>query len=402
MKNESISIDEARRIALAAQGFDRPRPRGFVGVQHLTRTLRQLGLLQLDFVNVLIPAHYLVPFSRLGAYQRSRFNEAVYRGADFTEQWAHEASIVTMETWPLLRHRMETFRLRPWGFDEFLEKHADYATRVLDEIRKRGPLTAEELPVPEGSPRRIENAWSSSIPRATLEAHFARGRLGIVARRANFARVYDLAERIISPEHFRRQVERDEADRELLLLAARSQGVGTAADLADYYRMPIKDARARIAELVAAGLLREIRVEGWRESAYLYPHANLPREIHAASLLSPFDPVVWFRPRAERLFDFEYRIEIYTPQGKRRWGYYVLPFLMGDRLVARVDLKAERPARRLVVRASHLESHADQKTVAEGLARELWTLSAWLDLEDVVIERCGGLAHRLAAAIQKC
>jgi len=400
MQQEHLSLDEARRIALAAQGFERPRPRGAVGAQHLTRTIRQLGLLQIDFVNVLTPAHYLIPFSRLGAYRRSLFDSVVYQGADFTEQWAHEASIVTMETWPLLRHRMESHRVRPWGFEAVLEKHAAYADQVLDEIRKRGPLAADDLHVPEGLSRRLENSWIGTIPRAMLEAHFGRGLLAVAERQPNFSRTYDLAERLIPPEHFQRQVDREQAQRELLLMAAQSVGLGTAADLADYYRMPIKEARARIAELVVAGDLRQVRVEGWRDAAYLHPKAKLPKEIRASALLSPFDPVVWFRPRAERLFDFEYRIEIYTPREKRRWGYYVLPFLLGDRLVARVDLKADRATRRLLVPAAHVEPGVEPGAVAEALAAELRVLAEWLNFESIAVERHARFARQLATAIR--
>jgi hypothetical protein len=400
MRQEHLSLDEARRIALAAQGFDRPRPRGSAGAQHLARTIRQLGLLQIDFVNVLLPAHYLIPFSRLGAYRRSLFDEVVYRRREFTEQWAHEASIVPMETWPLLGHRRESHRVRPWPFEKLLNQHTAYAGEVLEEIGRRGPLGADDLHAPDGVARRLENSWIGTIPRATLEAHFGRGLLAVAERRPNFSRTYDLAERLIPPEHYRRKVDRDEAQRELLLLAARSYGVGTAADLADYYRMPIKDARARLAELVAAGALRPAQVEGWREPAYLHPKAKPPKQIHASALLSPFDPVVWFRPRAERLFDFEYRIEIYTPREKRRWGYYVLPFLMGERLAARVDLKADRAARRLLVPAAHLEPHAASGAVAESLAAELRMLADWLNLETIAVEGRDKFARQLAAAIR--
>jgi uncharacterized protein YcaQ len=400
MPRTDLSLDEARRLALATQGFDRPRPRGAVTAQHLARTIRQLGLLQIDFVNVLTPAHYLIPFSRLGAYRRPLFDDVVYRQGGFTEQWAHEASIIPMETWPLLRHRRESFRVRPWGFEKILNQHATYADEVLDEIRKRGPLGADDLHVPEGASRRLENSWIGTLPRATLEAHFARGRLAVAERRPNFSRTYDLAERLIPREHFNRQVEREPAQRELLLRAAQAFGVGTAADLGDYYRMPIKEARAGLAELVADGELREVRVEGWRDAAYLHPSAKPPKEIRATALLSPFDPMVWFRPRAERLFDFEYRIEIYTPQEKRRWGYYVLPFLMGDRLVARVDLKADRAARRLLVPAAHVEAHAEAAAVAEALAVELRVLADWLNLDVIAVERNGKFARQLAAAIR--
>jgi uncharacterized protein YcaQ len=397
---DELSLSETRRLALAAQGFDRPRPSGQVTATHLGRTLRQLGLLQIDYVNVLLPAHYQVPFSRLGPYDRALFDDVVYRRRQFTEQWAHEASIVPVETWPLLRYRMETHRVRPWGFEAFLERYPEYVARVLDEVRGRGPLTADDLPEADGVPRRLEGAWHASVARAVLEAHFGRGVLAVADRRPNFARAYDLAERVLPPEHHGRRVGREEAQRELLRQAARAHGVAAASDLADYYRMPIGEARPRLAELVADGALRPVRVEGWREPAFLHPEARLPRQINAAALLSPFDPVVWYRPRTARLFGFEYRVEIFVPQEKRRWGYYVLPFLLGDRLVARVDLKADRAARRLLVLAAHLEAGADPGEVAAALAGELRALAGWLGLDAVVVERRGGFARPLAAAVR--
>jgi uncharacterized protein YcaQ len=400
MAPEELSLSEARRLALAAQGFTNPRPTGPVDASHIGGTIRQLGLLQIDYVNVLLPAHYQVLFSRLGPYERSRFDDLVYRQRQFTEQWAHEASILPVESWPLLRYRMEKHRVRPYGFESFLEQYPEYVERVLHEVRTRGPLTAGDLPEPEGLGRRIPGSWFGTFPQAVLEAHFGRGVLAVADRRPNFVRVFDLAERLLPPEHHRRQVEREDAQRQLLRQAARAHALGTASDLADYYRMPIREARPRLAELVEAGELREVKVEGWREPAYLHPEARLPTRINAAALLSPFDPVVWYRPRAARLFGFDYRIEIFVPQEKRRWGYYVLPFLVGDRLVARVDLKADRRGRRLLVLAAYLEVHANPKTVAPALAAELRTLAGWLGLDAVAVGRRGGFARSLAAAVR--
>lgn len=400
MSRDDLSLSEARRIALAAQGFDRPRPSGRVDARHLRRTIRQLGLLQIDYVNVLLPAQYQVPFSRLGPYKRSLLDDLVYRRREFTEQWAHEASIVPVESWPLLRHSMEAHRVRPYGFESFMERQAGYVDRVVAEVRARGPLTADDLPEPEGSSRRMADAWIGTVPRAVLEAHFGRGVLAVAERRPNFVRVFDLAERVLPPEHHRRKVGREEAQRELLHLAARSHGVGTAGDLADYYRMPAREARQRIAELVAAGELREVRIGGWREPAFLHREAPLPLRIDASALLSPFDPVVWYRPRTARLFDFDYRLEIFVPREKRRWGYYVLPFLLGDRLVARVDLKADRVERCLLVLAAYLEPAAGPGAVADALAAELGTMAAWLGLDSVAVARRGGFARALAAAVR--
>jgi uncharacterized protein len=404
MSQENLTLSEARRIALTSQGFDRPRPNGKVNASHIRVAIRRLGLVQIDYVNVLTPAHYQVLFSRLGPYEKSLFDDLVYRRREFTEQWAHERSILPVESWPLLRHRMEAHRVRPWGFEKFLAQQSSYAAWALEEIRARGPLSAEDIPEPDGAPRRMSDkwGWGMNFKSQTLEAHFGFGRLAVVERLPNFTRVYDLSERVIPAEHHGRKIGREEGQRELIRLAARSHGVGTASDLADYYRMPIREARHRIAELVEAGKLREARVEGWREPAYIHPEARVARRIEASTLLSPFDPVVWHRPRVARLFSFDYRIEIFTPQEKRRWGYYVLPFLLGERLVARVDLKADRAMRRLLALAAYVEAGTNPGEVADALAAELWTMAAWLGLDSVFVERRGGFARTLAAAVRAC
>ena len=288
MSPENLTLNEARRIALTGQGFDRPRPNGKVNANHIRGVIRRLGLVQIDYVNVLTPAHYQVLFSRLGLYDKSLFDDLVYRRREFTEQWAHERSILPVESWPLLRHRMETHRVRPWGFEKFLEHQSSYVAWALEEIRARGPLGAEDLPEPDGAPRRKSDkwGWGMNLKNQVLEAHFGFGRLAVTERLPNFTRVYDLAERVIPAEHHGRKVEREEAQRELLRLAARSHGVGTAGDLADYYRMPIRDARLRIAELVEAGELRGAKVEGWREPAYLHPEARVARRIEASIRLA--------------------------------------------------------------------------------------------------------------------
>ena len=399
MPRDDLSLSAARRIALAAQGFDRARP-ARVDARHLRRVVRQLGLLQIDYVNVLGPAQYQVLFSRLGPYEKSRADDLLYRAGEFTEVWAHEASILPVESWPLLRHRREGHRVRPWGFEKILEQNRKYVEWVLDEVRARGPLTANDLKEPDGVPRRQGTWWNRSVPRLVLEGHFGLGRVAVTQRLPDFSREYDLASRVVPREPYRREVGLEESQRELLRMAARSHGVGTAGDLADYYRMNIREARLRIEELVEAGELREVRVEGWRDPAYLHPQAKRPRRIDATALLSPFDPVIWYRERAERLFRFEYRIEIYVPRAQRRWGYYVLPFLLGDRLVARVDLKADRKQGRLLVQAAHIEPSADPDEVAPALTRELRALASWHGLDAVSVGRRGGFARPLAAAVR--
>jgi uncharacterized protein YcaQ len=398
MPQTQLTLREARRLALAAQGFDRPRPRK-ANAQHLRRLIHQLNLLQIDYVNVVVPAHYQVPFSRLGPYDRRALHDLVYRQRAFTEQWAHEASIVPMETWPLLRHRMDTHRVRPWGFAKVMEQYPEYVQRILEEVRARGPLAADELPEFDGVADCFEHAWFRSVPRATLEAHFGRGLLAVADRRPDYARIYDLAERVVPAEHHGQRMDRAEAQSELLRQAAAALGVGTAADLADYFRMPVRDARPRLEELTAAGALHRVRVESWREPAYLHPAAQLPGRIEATALLSPFDPLIWFRPRLARLFEFDYRMEIFVPAEKRKWGVYVLPFLFDERLVARVDLKADREGRRLLVLSARREAHALIEPVAEALAKELQTMATWLGLDSVSVSQQGDFAGPLAVAL---
>ncbi len=381
MPRDSLSNAEARRIALTAQGFGRPRPVGKVGFRHLRAAIWRLGLLQLDFVNVVVPAHYQVLFSRLGAYDMSLLDRLAYRRRELTEQWAHEASLVPMELWPHLAHRREAHPIRPRGFDVFLARHSGYVDWVLAEIDRRGPLAAEDLPVPDGVDRRLDGSWLGTVPRALLEHLFGRGVLAVAERRPSMARAFDRSERVVPAEHHGRTVSRAEAQRELVRIAASAHGIASAADLADYFRLRVGEAQPRIAELVESGELRELAVEGWRGPAYLHRDAKLPRRVDAAALISPFDPLIWTRKRSERLFGFDYRFEIFTPREQRRWGCYVLPFLHGDRLVARVDLKAERTGGRLLVLTTHYEPGVDRAEVKPALTSELETMAGWLGLE---------------------
>ncbi len=374
-----ISLTEARQYAIAAQGLDRAQPRR-VRADDVSAVIRRLALVQLDFVNVLLPAHYLVIYSRLGAYDRKLLDDLVYRSEQFTEQWAHEASIIPVETWPLLRWRMGTFRFRPWGFEKIMKRVPEYVEQVLEEVRKRGALMASELPSPEGIAARIPGSWHRSVARATLEAHFARGVLGIADRRPGFARVYDLVERLVPAEIHACEVDADESRRRLLAQSARALGVATAADLADYFRMKMSEARPRIAELVESGELREVKVEGWRPPAFLHRDTPKPPKAAARVLLCPFDPLIWYRPRTERLFCFDYRFEIFVPESKVKWGRYVLPFLFGDKLVARVDLKAEREAKCLRVVARYYERGCKTSVIRDALDAEIRAMASWLDL----------------------
>ena len=394
-----LTLPQARRIAVAAQGLHRPRPRGRAGPKRLAEALRRLQLLQIDFVNVLAPAHHFVPFSRVGPYDRRHLHRLVYRQRQFIEQWAHEACVVPVELWPLLHHRRQGGHLRARKYESYLKRQGQHADWVLEQVRARGPVAAGEMAEPDGKTKKRGAWWGWTISKRVLEGHFAHGRLAIADRRADYARLYDLTERVIPARVRSRRVDDAEAKRELLRLAARACGVGTVDDLADYYRMPIREARAHVPELVEAGELEPVRIEGWRQEAYLDPKAARPRRVTGSALLSPFDPLVWYRPRLERLFEFDYRIEIYTPEAKRRWGYYVLPFLLEDRLVGRVDLKADRENKRLLVPAAHREPHADAGRAADALARELRTVAEWLELEEVRVARRGNLAPALAAAL---
>ncbi len=396
-----FSPEQARRIALAAQGFDRPRPENGVDIRHIRRVIRQLGLLQLDFVNVLVPAHYLVLYSRLGGYDRERLHRLVYRRREFTEQWAHEASIVPTELWPLLEYRRRDYRPWPGSPITKLKNKSRYLKQVIELISDNGAATSQDMP-PMRDPERRPGDWHRSLPRWALECHFGSGRVAVADRLPNFQRVYDLPERVIAGKYLGNKVSRSNAQRELLRLAARSSGIATLHDLADYYRMSPPEAAPRIKELVDSGDLCQVEVEGWQAPAFLFNGARLPRKLHCASLLSPFDPLIWFRPRAARLFDFHYRIEIYVPAHKRKWGYYVLPFLLDERIVARVDLKAERKAKQLLVLAAHREAGIDENRSVEHLAEELRSLADWLGLERVKVTPRGSFARRLGDCIDSC
>ena len=395
MPRTKISLPEARRIALAAQGFDKPRPACTVNGGHISRVIKRLGLLQLDYVNVLTPAHLLVLYSRLGAYDVDRFHRVVYRDRAFTEQWAHEASIVPTALWPHLAHRRQDFR--PWPNSPItkLKNKSKYIKQVLDITKQKGPVTAQDMPEFDG-PKRKPGDWHRSMPRWALECHFGSGDVAVADRLPNFQRVYDVPERLIDAEHLEASMSRHDAQRELLRRASVASGIASMHDLADYWRMSPREVPDRIAELKETGDLREVRVDGWECPAYLAKGARCPREIKSATLLSPFDPVVWFRPRAERLFEFHYRIEIYVPAKKRKWGYYVLPFLLDDRIVARVDLKADRKPSILRVLASHPEADIDEYRVISSLAGELRSLANWLGLEKIRVSRKGPFGRRLA------
>ncbi len=392
---------QARRIALAAQGFAAGRPQGPANAGHLKRTVDRLGLLQIDSVNVLARAHYLPLFSRLGAYDSGLLDRLAWgpRGQRaLFEFWAHEASLLPVASQPLLRWRMQRARQNAGDgkgkLHQFRAGNARYIDEVLREIADRGPLAASELRNP-GERRGAWWGWNDG--KLAVEWLFFAGLVTTATRRGSFERVYDLTERVI-PAAIANQPTppAEEAQRELLRQSARALGVASAAELRDYFRLGVVDARARLAELVEAGDLLPVEVEGWSHAAYLDPAARQPRRVEARALLAPFDPLIWERNRTHRMFDFHYRIGIYTPAAQRTHGYYVLPFLLGESLVARVDLKADRANRRLLVHAAHLEPGHDAGTVAGPLGDELRLMATWLGLDDIVLPRAGALAKAMA------
>jgi hypothetical protein len=364
----------------------------------------RLGVLQLDSVNVFSRAHYMPVFSRLGPYDRSLLDRLAAHDARrpvrrLVEYWAHEASLIPVENHPLFRWRMAAVDGEAWGsISRVIRERPDLVADTLELVVERGPIRASATGIPRPDPR-PGHMWNWHDGKVALEYLFFTGQVA-AAGRVNFERLYDLPERVLPAEVLAAATPpAAEAQRELIRIAAAALGVGTEPDLGDYFRLPRADSKARVAELLAAGELTEVAVEGWDALAYLWPAARRPRRLEARALLSPFDSLIWFRPRAERLFGFRYRIEIYVPAAKRVHGYYVLPFLLGDTLVARVDLKSDRQAGSLRVQAAFAEDHADPEHVAAELAAELRLTAAWLGLDDVIVRRRGDLAPALQRAI---
>jgi uncharacterized protein YcaQ len=389
----------ARRIALAAQGFADPRPAGPVGTRQLRRVADRLAVLQIDSVNVLSRAHYLPAFSRLGPYPREALDDLAGRRRELFEYWAHEASLLPVRLHPHLRWRMAAAEEHAWGSMVRIQRERPgYVGEVLQRVREAGPLKASDLAEPR--PDRPGSMWNWHAGKTALEWLFYTGVVTTRGRTAGFERVYDLTERVL-PAAVLQAPTPDPADavRELVRTASRALGVATERDLRDYFRLRPPAARAAIAALVEAGELLPVEVAGWGAPAWLDPAARRPRWVRARALLSPFDSLVWERPRVERLFGFRYRLEIYTPAAQRVHGYYVLAFLLGDRLVARVDLKADRQAGLLRVPAAFAEDGVDRAEVAAALAAELALLAGWLQLDAVVVGERGDLAADLAAAV---
>ena len=406
VESPRISARSARRIVLAAQGFARGRP-ARVSKGHLAALLKRLSLLQIDSVNVLVRAHYMPLFSRLGPYPTKWLDEAAYhpRKRQLFEYWGHEASLISLPLLPLFGWRM---REAAAGIDiyshlkRYAEENPEVVQRVLARVFEGGPAGAGEIEsdLRAGAERKRGTGgwWGWSDTKKAVEWLFWTGSLTTKTRK-NFERIYHVTNRVF-PDFDPDAVAAADAIRQLVLLSARALGVATAADLRDYFRLPARAFSSVMKELIDAGQLLEVSVEGWAQPAYLDPNATAPRKVACSALISPFDPLIWSRQRAERLFGFRYRIEIYTPAHKREHGYYVLPFLLGENFVARVDLKADRAAGSLLVQGVHREGAQSVETIVPALSNELRSVAIWLGLNDIRVAPKGDLATALRAVLE--
>ncbi|MFV3334185.1 winged helix-turn-helix domain-containing protein [Pseudomonas sp. NY15437] len=385
---ESLSLKQARRLALAAQGFTVRKPAGEVQRRHVRSLLERLGVLQIDSVNALVRSHYLPLFSRLGQYSPTLLEEAAWSGGRYRrlfEYWGHEASLLPLQLYPLMRWRMRRAAHGQGIYQQlarFGREQQAVIQRVLHAVREQGALGAGSLTT------RAERAgpwWDWSDEKHALEWLFAAGEVTVAGRRG-FERLYDLPERVLPADLLQQpELDEDEAQRQLLLHSAQALGVATEKDLRDYFRLDPADSKARLAELVEAGELLPVQVQGWQAPAYCLADPVIPRKVRASALLSPFDSLVWERARTERLFDFRYRLEIYTPQHKRVYGYYVLPFLFDEHLAARVDLRSDRASGTLVVHAVHEEEKGLSEEGHAALAQQLGEMARWLGLAQVAV-----------------
>ena len=396
-----LTAGQARRVAVAAQGFADARPRGAVTRAHVKRLISRIQVLQLDSVSVAVRAHYAPVFSRLGAYNRHILDRAAWSHSArsprlLVEYWAHEAALMSVDDWPLLRWRMREYKHGRWDTD-VVKKNPRLADDIVAAVAELGPATAGQIEAHLATePRRTKGPWwGRSDTKWVAEALFSSGVL-TTATRVGFARHYDLTERVVPPEVLARHIPDDEAIRQLTLRAATALGVGTEADIRDYFRLSPKQIKPAVADLVASGELERVEVDGWTAPAYLKAGQIVPRLDRGTALLCPFDPLIFFRPRVQRLFDFFYRIEIYTPAPKRQYGYYVWPFLLDGRLVGRVDLKADRASDALQVVGAFVEPGEQPGQVAAALATELEAMASWLDLAKMSVGERGDLAAALA------
>ena len=395
---------QARRIAVTAQGFAEPTPRGAVTRAHLRRLISRIQVLQMDSVSVAVRAHYAPVFSRLGPYDRDIVDRAAWSHTArsprlLVEYWAHELALMAVDDWPLLRWRMREYTHGRWRTN-VVEANPKLADDILAAVAQLGPLTAGQIEAHVGEKRPGKKGpwWDRSDTKWVAEALFSSGVL-TTATRVGFARHYDLTENVLAPDVVAREVDDDEAIRELTLRASTALGVATEPDIRDYFRLSPKQSKSAIAKLVADGELEAVDVAGWTAPAYLPAGHTVPRRDRGTALLCPFDPLIFFRPRVQRLFDFHYRIEIYTPAPKRQFGYYVWPFLLDGNLVGRVDLKAERTRDALHVVGAFIEPGQDKLRVATALAAELQSMASWLGLADVTVGKHGDLAKELSRAL---
>ena len=383
---DALSIADARALALAAQGFDTPRPASKATQRHVNSLISRLGVIQIDSVNVLVRSQELPLFSRLGNHDRNAIPKATESQKIF-EYWGHEAAHLPVEIHPLFRWKMEAARLgkaRHWGLTSFYDDNKAFVKRMLKHIETNGPTTARELSTrteKRGADKKTWWDWDEA--KVGLEYLFLTGQLMSRGRGTDFARIYDTPERVLPRQVLDAPTPTEhDARKQLLIRSAIAQGVATVGDLADYYRQKPAAVKPLIAELIEEGELRTVAVDGWAEKAFVHRSAKLPKQLHATALLSPFDSLVWCRPRNERLFDFHYRIEIYTPKEKRKFGYYVLPFMMNGQMVGRVDLKADRANSKLLVHSVHTEKGVKRATINDALNNELRALATWLQLNE--------------------
>jgi uncharacterized protein YcaQ len=402
--NRRLTAAQARRIAVAAQGFNEPRPGGEITRAHLRRLISRIQVLQLDSVSVAVRAHYAPVFSRLGPYDRDVLDRAAWGPRSsrlLAEYWAHEAALMAVDDWPLLRWRMRQYRHGRWG-THIVKANPQLVEDVVAAVDEIGPSTAGQIEARlAAEPRRKKGTWwTRSDTKWIAEALFASGVL-TTATRVGFARHYDLVERVLPASVLAREVDDAEAIRELTARAATALGVGTEADIRDYFRLSAQQVKPAIAELVAAGEIETVSVDGWSAPAYLHADRSVPRLDRGTALLCPFDPLIFFRPRVERLFNFHYRIEIYTPAAQRKYGYYVWPLLVDGQLMARVDLKADRAADTLRVVGAFGEPEAPRARAAAALAGELASMASWLGLGGFTVSGRGDLAGELRTAAKR-
>ncbi|MCQ4119402.1 winged helix-turn-helix domain-containing protein [Rhodococcus tibetensis] len=398
----------ARRSALWAQGFADAKPAGVPTRRHVRSVLDRLRLFQIDSVSVAARAHYVPLFSRIGAYDRGLLDSAAWSHSARTprllaEYWAHEAAFIPIEDWPLFRWRMHRYRHGRWaGEARVLDRNPTLAADVLDVIRGVGPCSARDVEkhLEVDRPDRKGPWWDRSDTKVVCEQLFASGALA-VDKRVAFTRHYDLTERVIPEKILAQAFSEEESIRRLVGRSARALGVATESDLRDYYRLSPAQSKPAVDDLVEDGVLESVTVRGWDTPAFVHRDVRTPRRVEAAALLCPFDPLVFCRPRTERIFDFRYRLEIYTPAHKRVHGYYVFPFLLDGALVARVDLKADRPRKTLEVRSAFAETGARPAQVVEPLLSELRRMAEWLGLEHVMVDKRGDLAQLLAVAAKR-